>query len=162
MNDDTSETRIFIGGNFFNDGTGTPGSGNSFGDIAAYLAFFKSLNSIEIPNGYMGVRGRVRQCTNEDCSEYNQLYETLFGNLLVKIGKKTIFRITVDKSSNTITFQVGKKVFDTYTYTVDDSVAAGNNNMRLEVTHDLANCTASKTVGWADVLFDYVSIALEQ
>lgn len=155
-----SETRIFLGGAFFNDGTSGPGSGTSVGDIAAYMGFYKYSDSATIPPGYMGVRARVRQCTNADCSSDTLLWETLFNNLLVKVGKKTLFRITLDKGTNTFTFQVGKKDFASYTYTANDPTAPGRPNMRLEVAHYLANCPspAARTVGWADVLFDYVSI----
>jgi hypothetical protein len=160
-NPEPSETRVYIGGNFFNTGTVVPVPGNATGDIAAFIGFFKYSNSTTIPPGSMGVRARVRQCTNSDCSTYNDLHETLFNDLLIKVGKKTTLRITVDKNANTITFQVGKKIVDTYTYTVNDALAPGaiNGAMRLEVAHYLANCPSTpRAVGWADVLFDYVSI----
>jgi hypothetical protein len=162
-----SETRVWIGGSFFNDGSGTPGSGYYTGDILASMGLFRFSDSTD-PAGYMGVRARVRQCTNADCSEYNLLFETFFVNektgkpLLLKVGKKEKFRITLDKPTKTFTFQVGKKTVDTYTYVVNDIAASGavKGGMRIEVSHYLANCPASveRSVGWADVLFDYVSV----
>lgn len=154
-----SETRIFIGGNFFNMGLVAPVEGNATDDVGVFLALYRATNATYIPDGYMGVRGRVRHCTNEDCSTYVDLYETLFDNLLIKFGKKTTFRITVDKNANTVTFQVGKKVIDIYNYGVSDTFGPGiSNNKRIEMTHDLSNCTGGeKAIGWADILVDYVS-----
>jgi hypothetical protein len=156
-NPEPSETRIFMGGAFFNDGDST-GPTDYTGDIMAFAGFFKYSDSTTIPPGYMGVRSRVMKCTNPTCSTTDIIYETLYNDLLVKFGKKTTFRITLDKGTNTFTFQVGKKDSATYTYTVPDSAAPVMTNTRLEVAHYLANCTSSKAVGWADVLFDYVSI----
>lgn len=154
-----SETRIFIGGNFFNMGAVAPVDGNATDDIGVFLAFFRSTDATYIPDGYMGVRGRVRHCTNGDCSEYVDIYETLFDNLLIKFGKKTTFRITVDKGANRVTFQVGKKIIKTYDYSVSDTFGPGiSNNKRIEMIHDLSNCNGEKAVGWADILVDYVSI----
>jgi hypothetical protein len=162
-----SETRISMGGAFFNDGS-SPGPGDFTGDILAHMGFFKYSDlgtlppgNIAIPPGYMGVRARVYRCTNATCTTSDIIKEELFDNLLVKLGKKTMFRITLDKGSDTFTFQVGKKVSKTYLYTgviVSDSAAPIQKNIRLEVAHYLANCPspAAKTVGWADVLFDYV------
>ena len=159
-----SETRISMGGAFFNDGSST-GPGDFTGDILAHMGFFKYSDlgtlppgNIAIPPGYMGVRARVYRCTNATCSTSDIIKEVLFDNLLVKLGKKTMLRITLDKGANTFTFQVGKKDVATYPYTVPDSAAPIQKNIRLEVAHYLANCPspAAKTVGWADVLFDYV------
>jgi hypothetical protein len=161
-----SETRIYIGGPFFNDGTGTPGSGNANGDIAAYLGFYKFSNSGDIiPPGYMGVRARLRRCTNNDCSTNDviQDMETLFDNALVKIGKKTVLRITWDQASKTFTFNVGKKIVGTLTYSEDDSRRPERvvGNARIAIDHYLSNCpgtgNAPRSVGWGDILVDYVS-----
>jgi len=160
-----SETRIYIGGPFFNDGTG-PGSGNAFGDIAAYLGFYKFSDSTDIPPGYMGVRARLRKCTNDDCSTNDVILgkETLFNNVLVKIGQKILLRITWNKAAKTFTFNVGKKVVDTLTYTEDDSRPPEHviGNARIAIDHYLANCPglegSPRSVGWADILVDYVSV----
>jgi hypothetical protein len=163
-NPEPSETRIFMGGAFFNNGTST-GPTDFAGDIMAFIGFFKYSDlgtlppgNIAIPPGYMGVRARVLRCTNTACSTYDTIYETLFNDLLVKLGKKTILRITLDKNANTFTFQVGKKDSATYPYAWTDSAPPVMTNTRLEVAHWLANCTSSKAVGWADILVDYVSI----
>ncbi len=163
-NPEPSETRVFVGGAFFNDGAST-GSEDFTGDILAFTGLFKYSDlgtlppgNIAIPPGYMGVRGRVMRCTNPTCSTTDIIYETLYNNLLVKIGKKTMLRITLDKGTNTFTFQAGKKDSATYTYAMTDSAAPVMTNTRLEVTHYLASCTASKAIGWADILVDYVSI----
>jgi len=168
-NPEHSETRVWIGGSFFNDGTGTSGSGDYKGDILAATGLYRISDSAD-PAGYLGVRARVLQCTNADCSTYNKLFETLYNDrngkpLLLKVGKKEKFRITYDQASNTFTFQVGKKNIVTYDCD-DDGVSnvkasgAVNGGMRLEVVHYLANCPspAARTVGWADVLFDYISV----
>ena len=158
-----SETRISMGGAFFNDGS-SPGPGDFTGDIITSIGFYKFSDSA-IPPGYMGVRARVQRCTDPTCSlsTIDTIYETFFDNLLVKFGKKTMLRITLDKSTDKFTFQVGKKVSKTYPYTgviVSDSAAPVMINTRLEVAHWLANCLtpAPKAVGWADILVDYVSI----
>jgi hypothetical protein len=157
-NPEPSETRIWIGGAFFNDGT-SGGPGDYKGDIITSIGFYKFSDSTAIPPGYMGVRARVQRCTDPTCSlsTIATIYETFFDNLLVKLGKKTILRITLDKGANTFTFQVGKKVSASYQYGVSDSAPPVMINTRLEVAHYLANCTSSKAIGWADVLFDYVS-----
>ena len=88
--------------------------------------------------------------------------------MLLKVGKKEKFRIAYDQASNTFTFQVGKKNIVTYDCD-DDGVSnvqasgAVNGGMRIEVTHDLANCpdTVERAIGWADVLFDYISVEQE-
>ena len=52
-----SETRVWIGGSFFNDGSGVePGNGNYTGDILVGIGLYKYSNSDDIPAGYMGVR----------------------------------------------------------------------------------------------------------
>jgi len=154
-----SETRVFIGGNFFNSGGVAPVAGNATDDVGVFLAFYRSTDAAYIPDGYMGVRGRVRHCTNADCSTYTDIYETLFDNLVMKLGKKAVIRIAVNKDANTITFQVGKKIVDTYNYWVSDAFGPGiSNNKRIEMTHDLSNCDGTKSVGWADILVDYVSV----
>jgi hypothetical protein len=159
-----SETRIYIGGPFFNDGTGSaPGSGDATGDIAVYLGFYKFSDSTDIPPGYMGVRARLFRCTNSTCTTNTQLDQTIFDNALVKIGKKTVLRITWDQASDLFTFNVGKKIVGTLTYTLNDSrppeYVVGN--ARIGVDHYLSNCpgtgNAPRSVGWADILVDYVS-----
>jgi hypothetical protein len=166
-NAEPSETRVWIGGSFFNDGSGTPGSGNYTGDILVGIGLYKFSNSDDIPAGYMGVRSRVRQCTNSDCTTFKVLNETFFPDndgspLLLKVGKKEKFRIAYDQTSNRFTFQVGKKNIVTYDCAVDNVQASGaqNGGMRIEVSHYLANCPASvdRAIGWADVLFDYISV----
>lgn len=159
-----SETRIYIGGPFFNDGTGTPGSGSAIGDIAAYLGFYKFSNSTDIPPGYMGVRARLFQCTNDNCSTNTLIKETLFDNALVKIGKKTVLRITWNQASDSFTFNVGKKIVGTLTYTEDDSrkpeYVVGN--ARIAIDHYVSNCPGTgntpRSIGWGDILVDYVSV----
>lgn len=159
-----SETRIYIGGPFFNDGTGTPTPGNSVGDISAYLGFYKFSDSTIIPPGYMGVRARLRKCTNDDCSASDQIQETLFDNALVKIGQKIVLRITWNKAAKTFTFNVGKKISGTLPYTQDDSTPPQRvvGNARIALDHYLANCpgtgNAPRSVGWSDILVDYISL----
>jgi hypothetical protein len=161
-----SETRIYIGGPFFNDGElgYVQGSGNAIGDIAAYLGFFKFSDSTDIPPGYMGVRARLRRCTNDDCSASAAIQETLFGNALVKLGQKTVLRITWDKATKTFTFNVGKKIVGTLTYTQDDSLPPERviGNARIAIDHHLSNCpgtgNAPRSVGWGDILVDYISV----
>jgi hypothetical protein len=168
-NPEPSETRISIGGAFFNDGKSV-GPEDYTGDIITSISFFKYSDlgtlppgNITIPPGYMGVRARVQRCTNPTCSlsTIATIYETFFDNLLVKLGKKMTLRITLDKGTDKFTFQVGKKVSKTYIYTSDlasDSDDPVMTNTRLEVAHYLANCISSKAIGWADILVDYVSI----
>ena len=161
-----SETRIYIGGPFFNDGGvgSVPGSGSAIGDIAAYLGFYKFSDSTDIPPGYMGVRARLRRCTNDDCSANTPTQETLFNNALVKIGQKTLLRITWNKVAKTFTFNVGKKIVGTLTYTEDDSRPPEHviGNARIAIDHYLSNCPgtggAPRSVGWGDILVDYVSV----
>jgi hypothetical protein len=159
-----SETRIAIGGPFFNDGTGSaPGSGSAIGDITAFVGFYKFSDSTVIPPGYMGVRARLWRCSNDTCSQSSQILETTFDDTLVKIGKKTVLRITWDQASKTFTFNVGKKTVDTLTYTQDDSrrpeYVVGN--ARIAIDHYLSNCpgtgNAPRSVGWGDILVDYIS-----
>ena len=160
-----SETRIYIGGPFFNDGTGSaPGSGNANGDIAAYLGLYKLSDSGDIiPPGYLGVRARLFRCTNDNCTTSTQIDQTLFDNALVKIGKKTVLRITWDQASDRFTFNVGKKIVGTLTYALNDSrppeYVVGN--ARIAIDHYLSNCpgtgNAPRSVGWGDILVDYVS-----
>jgi hypothetical protein len=168
-NDEPSETRVWIGGSFFNGGSGTPNSGNYTGDILVGIGLYKYSNSDDIPAGYMGVRSRVFQCLSADCnpSARNTLNETFFPDkngkpLLLKVGKKEKFRITYDKPTNTFTFQVGKKNIVSFECPVANAEASGavNGGMRIEVTHDLANCHTAETrsIGWADVLFDDVLV----
>ena len=159
-----SETRIGFGGSFFNDGSGvSPGNNDYTGDIYVSIGLLNLSNSTTIPPGYMGVGAKVRQCVNSDCSDSNPLFNTSFNDLFIKFGKKTMLRITLDKGAKRFTFQVGKKIVETYIYpdTLDDSQAPGaaNGGMRIEVDHYLANCPAERTVGWADVAFDYVSVS---
>lgn len=164
-----SETRVNFGGSFFNNGSGLePNNGDYTGDVYATIALYKFSDSTDIPAGYMGVRARVRLCTNEDCSMSSQLYETFFKDdrdkpLLLKVGKKEKFRITYDRAANAFTFQVGKNVA-TYTSTVENVQPSGalNGGMRLAVDHSLANCpTSNRAIGWADAFFDYISIRQE-
>jgi hypothetical protein len=160
-----SETRIYIGAPFFNDGTGSaPGSGDATGDIAVYLGFYKFSDSTDIPPGYMGVRARLFRCTNSACTTNTQLNQTIFDNALVKIGKKTVLRITWDQASDTFTFNVGKKIVGTLTYTQADSRPPEYviGNARIAIDHYLSNCpgtgNAPRSVGWGDILVDYVSV----
>jgi len=165
-NTEPSETRIYIGGSFFNDGTGTsPGNNNYTGDIFVGIGLYKYSNSTDIPTGYVGVRSRIRQCLNSDCSDFNQLHETFFPDknlkpLLLKIGKKEKFRITYDQLNNTFTLQVGRKNIVSYVSTVENVQASGaaKGGMRLEVAHYLANCSTTRSSGWADVVFDNVMV----
>jgi len=159
-----SETRIYIGGPFFNDGTGSaPGSGDATGDIAVYLGFYKFSDSTDIPPGYMGVRARLFRCTNSTCTTNTQIDQTLFDNALVKIGKKTVLRITWNQASKTFTFNVGKKIVDTLTYTQADSLRPEYviGNARIAIDHYVSSCpgtgNAPRSVGWGDILVDYVS-----
>jgi hypothetical protein len=162
-NAEPSETRIYIGGPFFNDGTGGAlGSKNAIGDIAAYVGFYKFSNSADIPPGYMGVRARLRRCTDNDCTANTSIQETTFNNALIKLGQKTLLRITWDKAAKTFTFNIGKKIVDTLTYTQGDSRPPEHviGNARIAIDHYLASCPSAypRSVGWGDILVDYVSI----
>lgn len=170
-NGEPSETRIFIGGSFFNNGDGSePGNGDYTGDIFVGIGLSRYSNSTseDIPAGYMGVGARVRRCKDANCLDYDQLFETFFPDkdgkpLLLKLGKKEKFRITYDQSNNTFTLQVGKKNIVTYDCD-DDNInneqapGATKGGMRLEVSHDLANCSTTRSFGWADVVFDDIKV----
>jgi hypothetical protein len=148
-----TETRIRMGGAFFNTVASTPG--NQTNAVYAFVGIGTSTDS-----QVLAVKGRAYQCTNADCSTTTPVgQEVDLGT--TKLNKKTKLRITWDFSNNRFIFQMGRGTEAYLDYAVADQAPPSTNYggaKRLQIRHGLANCTAARTTAALDVFIEDVMI----
>jgi 5'-nucleotidase, C-terminal domain len=155
-NEFATTARVRIGGAFFN--TAGAEEGNQTNDVFAFLDIERAIES-DSPANVLNIRGRVAICTNAACSSSTEIGSQDMGK--VKVNQKIRIRMTWDPDNNRFIFQKGKapEVYVAYNALTYTPGTPNGGNKRLEVQHDLPNCTsAPRPMAHMEAFFDNVVI----
>lgn len=152
-----SNTKLRMGGAFFNTGASLPG--DQTGDVYAFVGIGASSDD---PKKLM-VRGGAFQCNDDTCSLNTQIGNNLdLGQ--TKRNKRTVVRVTWDKSGGRFVFQLGnlqEQSIDLtgYDYGSGPGTYYGGGK-RFQVRHELANCPSPspRSVAGLNVAIDHIWI----
>ncbi|HEV8690492.1 MAG TPA: hypothetical protein VGQ91_09375 [Ideonella sp.] len=144
--------RVF--GFFFNAGTPIPGS--NYNDVFAGVQLYRASNSTD-GAGVLRASAFVGICTDDSCIASAVLASQELGT--TTLNTATELQVTWDAANNRFTFQKDDDTAVNLAYTVADGHPASFPVKRLEVSNQIAHCTASRPSGFAAVDFDNVKIA---
>jgi hypothetical protein len=159
-------TWIRMGGAFFNSTPITGTVDGQLNDIQAHIALTRDVNSTD-PAGVFTIEGLVYRCTDNQCNTTALVTTDPPGNNPVVLGtvsvkKKVQLRIVHDPVNHRFLFKQGKKDPEVeMVYVPRENHPPGSANggyKRLEIRHQLANCTAGASSGWARTFFDKLYI----
>jgi len=144
-------TRARIFGFFFNAGTPVPGS--NYNDVFAGIQLYRASNSTD-GAGVLRVSAFVGICTDDSCIGSTLLASQDMGTSSVNTA--TDLQVTWDATNNRFTFQRDAQAVVNLAYTVADSQPASFPVKRLEISNQIAHCTASRPTGNGGADFDNV------
>jgi hypothetical protein len=162
VNTFATSPRVRIGGAFFNAGAVAPTPGDQTNDVFAFVTVGRELDSTN-PAKVLDIQGTVFRCGDAGCSGANstQIGEELLGT--VKVNQKVKVRVTWDPGADRFVFQKGKGPEVAIAYTGNNDVfgpgTVNGGNKRLEVNHQLPNCTsAPRPVAYMEAYFDDIKV----
>jgi hypothetical protein len=162
VTNDSGGTWIRMGGAFFNSTPITGTVDGQLNDIQAHIALTRDANSTD-PAGVFTIEGRVYRCTDNLCNTTVLVTTDPPGNNpvvlgTVKVKKKVQLRIVYDPVNHRFLFKQGKKDPEVaMVYAPRENHPPGSSSggyKRLEIRHQLANCTTGASPGWARAYFD--------
>lgn len=149
-----SGARARIFGFFFNAGSPVPGS--NYNDVYAGIQLHRMSNSTD-GAGVLRVFAFVGICTDDSCIASTTLASQDLGT--TTLNTPVELQVSWDAANNRFAFQRDAQAAVNLAYTVADTEAASFPVKRLEVSNQVAHCTASRpaVTTWAD--FDNVKTA---
>ena len=152
---DITQSRLRLGGYFFNDGTGEPG--RVTGDVEARIDIRRLSNST-VAN-QLNVRAVVWRCIDDaQCLLTHTLFNQTLGTILV--GNTATVLLQWDPATNRFLFQLNTLPVVSYTYTVPDAAPPQNffDKKYIDIGHHIANCVASQTQAFMSANVDDVYV----
>jgi hypothetical protein len=144
-----ARARIF--GFFFNAGTPIPGS--NYNDVFAGIQLYRASNSTD-GAGILRASAFVGICTDDSCIGSTVLASQELGT--TPINTATELQVTWDAANNRFTFQRDAQALVNLAYTVADTQPASFPVKRLEISNQVAHCTASRPAANGGADFDNV------
>jgi hypothetical protein len=141
--------RLF--GFFFNAGSPQPGS--NYNDVFAGIQLYRASNSTDGAN-VMRVSAFVGQCTDDSCIASTILVSQDMGTTTV--GTAVPLQMVWEPANNRFVFQRDAQTPINLAYTVSDTQPASFPVKRLEVSNQIAHCTAVRTASNGVADFDNV------
>lgn len=150
-NDSPSLARGRLFGFFFNAGQPIPGS--NYNDVFAGIQVYRASNSTDDAN-VLRVSSFIGQCTDDSCIGSTILNSADMGT--TTLGTAIALQVGWDPANNRFTFQRDAQAAINLAYNVSDAEAASFPVKRLEVSNQVAHCTASRPASNAIIDFDNV------
>jgi len=141
--------RLF--GFFFNAGDPNPGS--NYNDVFAGIQVYRASNSVD-GTGVLRVSSFIGQCTDDSCIGSTILNSADMGT--TNVGTPIALQVTWDPANNRFSFQRDTQTVVNLTYTVADVEPASFPVKRLEVSNQIAHCTAARPA--AHGIFDFDNV----
>ncbi|NJD54855.1 MAG: hypothetical protein FIA94_00425 [Nitrospirae bacterium] len=146
-----------IGGMYFNTGA-TPVDQTN--DVFAFITIGRPSDSVN-PKYELDVTGVVAICNDATCSTNTPIGNVDVGSALLNFPVR--LRIAWDQANNRFIFQRGKapEVYVNNTATVGGppGTGSGDGNKRLEVNHQIPNCTSlPRPMSFIDAYFDNIKV----
>lgn len=151
---DFSVARGRIFGFFFN--AGTPISGSNYNDVFAGIQLYRASNSTDAA-GVLRVSAFVGICTDDSCIGSTILASTAMGT--TTLNTPVELQVSWDAANNRFNFQRNSETVVPLNYTVADTQPASFPVKRLEISNQVAHCTATRAATTGAVDFDNVKIA---
>jgi len=145
----TARARIF--GFFFNAGEPIPGS--NYNDVMAGIQLHRNANSTDAA-GVMRVYAFIAKCTDDSCIGSTTLASQDLGT--ATLNTPIDLQLSWDAANNRFAFQRASDALVYLNYTVADSAAASFPVKRLEISNQIAQCTATRQYVSAGVDFDNI------
>lgn len=146
-----SAARARLFGFFFNAGVPQPGS--NYNDVFAGIQLSRASNSTDAA-GLMRVTAFVGKCTDDSCIASTSLGSQDLGT--VAINTPLDLQVGWDAASNRFSYQRGTDALVFLPYTVSDSQPASFPVKRLEISNQVAQCTATRQSVFGSADFDNV------
>lgn len=150
-NNSPSLARGRLFGFFFNAGQPIPGS--NYNDVFAGIQVYRASNSTDDAN-VLRVSSFIGQCADDSCIASTVLNSADMGTTTV--GTPIALQVGWDPANNRFTFQRDAQTAINLAYTVSDAEAASFPVKRLEISNQVAHCTASRPAANAIIDFDNV------
>lgn len=141
--------RLF--GFFFNAGSPQPGS--NYNDVYAGIQLYRASNSTDGAN-VLRVSAFVGQCTDDSCIASTTLVSQDMGTTTV--GTPVPLQMAWEPENNRFVFQRDGLTPINLAYTVSDTAPASFPVKRLEISNQIAHCTATRTSATGEADFDNV------
>lgn len=141
--------RLF--GFFFN--AGTPQPGNNYNDVFAGIQLYRASNSTDGAN-VLRVSAFIGQCTDDSCIGSTTLASQDMGTTTV--GTPVPLQMVWEPANNRFVFQRDALSPINLAYTVSDAEPAAFPVKRLEISNQIAHCTATRTAATGVADFDNV------
>lgn len=146
-----SVMRARLFGFFFNAGLPQPGS--NYNDVFAGIQLYRASNSTDGAN-VMRVSAFVGQCTDDSCIGSTLLASQDMGTTTV--GTPVPLQMVWEPANNRFVFQRDAETPVNLAYSVSDTEPAAFPVKRLEVSNQIAHCTAARTTSNGIADFDSV------
>jgi hypothetical protein len=150
-----SSARARVFGFFFN--AGTPVAGSNYNDVFAGIQLYRASNSTD-GSGVQRVSAFVGICTDDACIGSTVLASTDMGT--TTLNTPVDLQVSWDAANNRFSFQRDSETAVNLAYAVADEQPAPFPVKRLEVSNQIAHCTASRVATTTAVDFDNVKIAM--
>lgn len=150
-NSTPSSVRGRLFGFFFN--AGEPTAGSNYNDVYAGLQLSRASNSVD-GAGVLRVVAFVGICTDDSCIGSTTLNSMDMGT--TDVGTPIVLRVSWDATNNRFIFQRDTQALVYLDYTVADTEPASYPVKRLEVSDQIAHCTASRPTVNGIFDFDHV------
>lgn len=150
-NTSAGEVQMGLRGGFFNAGQ-APSAGR-YNDVWAAIEIYRQSNSSDA-SGVFRVSGNVFQCTDSECFSSRSLGSVDLGT--TTLNTATDLHVTWNQSGHNFAFQKDAEGVQSVVYTVSDTNPARDGEKRLDVTDDIANCTATRVYSYGGADFDNV------
>ena len=142
-----------LSGFFFKTASVTPPSG--INDVMAFVRIERFSNSTD-PEGVLQVRARVLHCADVDCIDGPLLHDSNLGTIGEK--EETTLRIQWDQTNHEFIFQRDSQPEVFAPYEVSDALDPTIQQKRLEIAHEVANCSDTASAAFMEVRFDDVFV----
>lgn len=150
-NTTASAARARLFGFFFNAGYEVPGS--QYNDVYAGIQLSRASNSVDA-DGVFRVVAFSGICTDDSCIGSNTLASQDMGT--VTTGTAIALQVYWDAANNRFTYQRDAETPINLAYTVADTLAPSYPGKRMEISNQIAHCTASRPSVNAMADFDNV------
>lgn len=151
-NSNPTRARMRLSGFFFNDGT------NTGRDLLALVVIERLSNSTD-PEGVLRVLGRLFYCADAICLAGADLVPPADLGVIT-LGKKVSLRIQWDKDLDRFIFQRDRQpeISASYLGLLSDVTPPFNRGKRVEIGHEVANCSVPGSAAFMEVLVNDVFV----
>lgn len=150
-----TRAQMRLSGFFFNTGTTPPPPDNGTNDVLAFVRIERFSDSAD-PEGVLRVRGILFHCSDPNCNFGAILSNQNLGS--IEVGGRVRLRIQWDPDSDQFIFERDDQPEVFAPYAVSDVLPPGLQTKRVELAHEVANCSAAGSTAFMEVFVNDVFV----